>query len=58
MNFFAAQVAFQGPAQDVIPLTMMRDGVYVDGDLWDYWRCSFARPSVSGMWDFVLYSNR
>lgn len=27
------QVAFSGPAQDVIPITMMRDGVYVNGDL-------------------------
>ena len=23
--------------------------------MWDYWHSSFARPSVSNMWDFVLY---
>ena len=40
----------------MIPLTLIREGVYVNGDLWDCWRSSFSRPSVSDMCDFVLYS--
>lgn len=28
-----AQVSYSGPVQDIIPVTIMRDGVYVDGDL-------------------------
>lgn len=54
MRTCSKQVASWGPAQDVIPLTMMRDGVYVDGELCDYWRLSFPWPSVSDVWNFVL----
>ena len=35
-------------------MTMLRDGLYVDGDLWDYWRSAFPTPRVSEMFDFVL----
>lgn len=41
--------------QDVTPLLMMKDGVYVDGELLDYWHATFPRPSFADMWDFVLY---
>lgn len=34
---------------------MMRDGVYVSGELWEYWCATFPRPLVRNMWDFVLY---
>lgn len=34
---------------------MMKDGLYVDGELWDLWRESYPRPSFFDMWDFVLY---
>ena len=40
--------------QDITPLVMMKDGVYVNGDLWDYWRATFPRPLVADMGDFVL----
>lgn len=40
--------------QDVVPVTMMQDGVYVSGELWEYWRDTFPRPSVCDMWDFVM----
>ena len=32
----------------------MRDGVYVSGELWEYWRATFPRHSVHDMWNFVL----
>ena len=48
------QVASWVPVQDLTPLTMMKGGVYVDGDHWDYWRATFLRPSISDMWDFML----
>ena len=33
---------------------MMQDGVYVSGELWEYWRATFLRCSVRDMWNFVL----
>lgn len=44
-----------GPVQDITPLIMMQDGVYVGGELWDFWRETFPRSSVSHMWDFVMH---
>ena len=41
--------------QDIVPLTMMRDGVYVSGELWRYWRDTFSRASVRDMFDFVMH---
>ena len=55
MHICPTQVASQGPAQDVVPLTMMQDGVYVSGELWEYWHATFPRPLVHDMWNFVLY---
>jgi len=49
------QVSFSGPVQDVIPLTMYQDGIYVSGELWEYWRQSFTRPFVFEMFAFVSY---
>ena len=43
-----------GPMQDVGPLTMYQDGVYVSGELWDFWRDTFPQPSVYEMWAFVM----
>lgn len=34
---------------------MMQDGVYVNGELWDFWRDTFPRPSVCEMWAFVMH---
>jgi hypothetical protein len=33
---------------------MMQDGVYVSGELWEYWRDTFPRPLVCDMWDFLM----
>ena len=41
--------------QDIVPLTMMRDGVYVSGELWGYWRDTFSRASVWDMFNFVMH---
>jgi len=34
---------------------MMRDGVYVNGELWGYWRDTFSHASVWDMFDFVMH---
>lgn len=34
---------------------MTKDGVYVSGEIWEYWRDSFPRPSVEDMFNFVLH---
>ena len=41
--------------QDVLPLTFFQDGIYISGELWEYWRLSFPRPSVVEIFDFVVY---
>ena len=41
--------------QDVLPLTFFQDGIYVSGELWEYWRQSFPKPSVVEMFAFVAY---
>ena len=40
--------------QDVLPLTLYQDGVYVSGELWGYWRETFPSRSVCDMWTFVV----
>jgi hypothetical protein len=40
---------------DVLPLTLYQDGVYVCGELWEYWRETFPRPHVFEMFAFVMY---
>ena len=42
-NFNLAQVSNREPAQDVTPLTLYNDGIYVSGELWEYWRLAFPR---------------
>ena len=44
-----------GPVQDVLPLTMYQDGVYVSDELWDYWHEIFPRPHVCEMFAFITY---
>ena len=41
--------------QDVVPLTMMQDGIYVSRNLWEYWRDTFPRPLVRDMFSFVVH---
>ena len=33
---------------------MMQDGIYVSGELWEYWRDTFAHPSVRDMFSFMV----
>ena len=35
-NFNLAQVLNREPVQDVAPLTLYNDGIYVSGELWEY----------------------
>jgi hypothetical protein len=46
MQIIPTQVSSFGPVQDVLPLTMYQDGVYVSGELWEYWCETFPRPFV------------
>ena len=41
--------------QDVCPVTMYQDGIYVSGELWQYWREAFPRHSIHNMFAFVKY---
>ena len=34
---------------------MYQDGIYVSGELWEYWRQTFPGPSVFEMFAFVMY---
>ena len=47
------QVSFSRHVQDVSPVTMYHDGIYVNGELWQYWREAFPRRSILEMFDFV-----
>jgi hypothetical protein len=49
------QVSFFGPVQDVLPLTFFQDGIYISGELWEYWHQSFPSASVVEMFSFVAY---
>ena len=37
------------------PVTMYQDGIYVNGELWQYWWEPFPHRSVHDMFDFVKY---
>lgn len=39
--------------QDVNPIIMMYDGLYVDGELWELWKLSHDRPSMADFWRFM-----
>ena len=36
-------------------VTMYQDDIYVNGELWQYWRETFPRRSVHDMFAFVKY---
>lgn len=50
-----AQVSSGLPVQDVIPVTMMRDGLYVQGEMLNYWQRAFPHSSVSDLFEFVSF---
>ena len=41
--------------QDVPPITMYQDDIYVNGELWQYWRETFPHLFVDNMFAFVKY---
>ena len=41
--------------QDVRPVTMYQDIIYVSGELLQYWRKAFPRRSVCDMFAFMRY---
>lgn len=49
-----AQVSGGEPVQEVDPVTFYRDGLYVNGDLWSYWKLAFEDPRVDDMYADVL----
>ena len=39
----------------MLPLSFFQYGIYISGELWEYWHQSFPRPSVVEMFAFVSY---
>ena len=37
------------------PVTMYKDGIYVNDELWRYWQKTFPHHSVDDMFAFVKY---
>ena len=57
LRFYPAQVSGGGPAQDLCetPLSIFYKGIYVSGELWEYWRIAFPNMRVVDMFEFVGY---
>jgi hypothetical protein len=53
MEFDPTQVSSRVAAQDVAPLTFYYDGIFVSGDLWEYWRKTFPGSSVGDIFEDV-----
>jgi len=54
-NFKLAQVPNREPTQDVMPLTLYNDGIYVSGELWEYWRSTFPHSVARDVFDSVKF---
>ena len=56
-TFYPAQVSNGVLAQDSskAPLSIFFNGIYVLGDLWEYWRTAFPNMSVVDMFEFVEF---
>ena len=52
-NFKLAQVPNLEPAQDVAPLNLYNDGIFVSGELWEYWRSAFPRSVARDVFESV-----
>jgi hypothetical protein len=54
---YPTQVSSGGPAQDICeaPLSIFYNGIYVLGDLWEYWRTAVPNLSVVDMFNFVEF---
>ena len=54
-NFKLAQVLNLEPTQDVAPLNLYNDGIYVSGELWEYWRSAFPRSVARDVFESVKF---
>jgi len=54
-NFKLAQVPNLEPAQDVAPLNLYNDGIYVSGELWEYWRSAFPCSVARDVFESVKF---
>ena len=54
-NFNLAQVPNREPAQDVAPLTLYNDGIYVSGELWEYCRSASPRSVARDVFESVKF---
>ena len=54
-NFNLAQVPNREPTQDVVPLTLYNDSIYVSGELWEYWRSAFPRSGARDVFESVKF---
>ena len=55
LNFNLAQVPNREPAQDVAPLALYNDGIFVSGELWEYWRSAFPRSVARDVFESVRF---
>ena len=56
LNFNLAQVPNREPAQDVAPLALYNDGIFVSGELWEYWRSAFPRSVARDVFESVRFN--
>ena len=54
-NFNLAQVPNRESVQDVVPLTLYNDGIYVSGELWEYWRLAFPHSVARDVFELVKF---
>ena len=54
-NFNLAQVLNRRPAQDVAPLTLYNDGIYVSRELWEYWHSAFPCSVARDVFESVKF---
>ena len=52
-NFKLALVLNLERAQDVVPLNLYNDGIYVSGEFWEYWHSAFPRSVARDLFESV-----
>ena len=55
MECYLAQDQNREPVQDIMPLTLYNNGIYVSGELWDYWRSTFPCSVASDVFESVRF---
>ena len=54
-NFNLAQVSNREPTQDVMPLTLYNNGIYVSGELCEYWHSAFPLSIARDVFESVKF---